>query len=385
MIKKMLSVFLVFISVFAITSCNDSSVGVFYGLSQEEKVKDYSLPNRCTSEDMIKTGGYLYVAAGSIYKKLAEGGELDWHKVSSPEGYHYVSQMGLFKSDIYIVSFAFGDADTYLFKGDGSGTWTKVSTPIDKTISRMRIVNDVIFLSDKSGNLYHSTDGSSFTQDTSLPKLFVTSSGSYDVVFDGSKYYLNTLYKLYRGTYNSWTEFTPKKSSGKEWKDDDEVFTRLYFDNGDTRLYAADSAGNVYAVDSPSSADEKAWIMSDDNTPSSLGILGLVVLRIPTSAGGIHKVLLCGSGINGGKGYYEVHNPDTSDREKLDPQRPKNAVSIISDYYDYVSFDLSQAAINSFFVDTYPDGSFDFYALTYGYGIWKNSDKGGYRRAWNQE
>ena len=104
MIKRTLSVFMIIVSVLTIAACNDSSVGVFYGLSKEEKVRDYSLPNKCTSEDMIKTGGYLYTAAGSIYRKLAEGGELDWHKISSPDGYHYTNQIGLFNSDIYIVS-----------------------------------------------------------------------------------------------------------------------------------------------------------------------------------------------------------------------------------------------------------------------------------------
>jgi hypothetical protein len=51
-----------------------------------------------------------------------------------------------------------------------------------------------------------------------------------------------------------------------------------------------------------------------------------------------------------------------------------------------MAFDLSKASINSFFVDDYGDGStFDFYALTYGYGVWKNTNKGDYVRGWNQE
>ena len=51
-----------------------------------------------------------------------------------------------------------------------------------------------------------------------------------------------------------------------------------------------------------------------------------------------------------------------------------------------MSFDISKAAINSFFIDEYSDGnSFDLYAQTFGYGVWKNTNKGGYVRAWNQE
>ncbi|MBO7094324.1 MAG: hypothetical protein J6W33_05430, partial [Spirochaetia bacterium] len=262
----------------------------------------------------------------------------------------------------------------------------KDTSTIEKTISRMRVANDVIFITDREGHLY-SGDGSSFSQDTSLPdsKLFSTSTGNFDLTYGGGSYYLNAQYKLYRGNPGGWTEFTPMHN-GKIWKDKQHVFTRLYYDEGDDRLYTADNSGYIYAVDSPSGASGTSWVKSDSHAASGMGLQGLVVLRVPTSSGDKHKVLLAGSGINSGRGYYEVHNPRTEKRDYLDPNRPRHSIEIVSNFYDYSSFDLSKSAINSFFIDEYSDGtSFDFYALTFGFGIWKNTNKGGYERGWNWE
>lgn len=389
--KKILSIALIFISIYLLISCNESEIGVFYGLSKEEKVKNYALPDHCTSESMIKTGGYLYVAASSIYKKQAEGGELDWHKIKSPSGYHNVTEMGLANDTIFILAYDSDDAKPYLFSGTGDGTWEKKDTSaIEKTISRMRVANNVIFITDREGHLYYSNDdGASFTQDTSLTdsKLFSTSTGNFDMVYGGGSYYLNAQYKLYRGNPGGWTEFTPTHD-GKIWKDKEDVFTRLYYDEDDDRLYTADNAGYIYAVDSPSGASGTSWVKSDHHARSGMGLQGLIVLRIPTSNGSTRTLLVAGSGINAGHGYYIVDNPRTSERKYLDPEPPRNRdyTTIISDYYDYNAFNISKAAINSFFIDEYADGtSFDFYALTYGYGVWKNTNKGGYERAWNQE
>ena len=112
--KKILSAVLILVSISLILACNESEIGVFYGLSREEKVKDYALPNHCTSESMVKTGGYLYVAASSVYKKKAEGGELDWHKIKSPSGYHNVTEMGLANDTLFVIAYDSDDAKPYL-------------------------------------------------------------------------------------------------------------------------------------------------------------------------------------------------------------------------------------------------------------------------------
>lgn len=368
-------------------SCNDSDVGIFYGLSVEEKVKDYSMPNSVTSDTMIKTGGYLYVAAGTIFKKQAEGRELDWNRVPNPQGCHYTTEMALHSDGtIFIVSYDKDNVETLLFQGDGSGTWTPVPTPVDRKICKLSIADDIIYLSDKSGNFYYSTDkGATFNQDTSLPKLYVTSTGVFDIVSDGTTRYLNAQYKIYKGQYNSWTDFTPRKGSG-ELKDEEEIFGRVYYDTVDDRLYAGDSEGYVYAVDTPASAASTAWIQSDDNTPSGIGLQGMALLNVPTSASTTHKMLVIGSGITGCKGYYEVHNPRTDKDSHLDPDRPRRSVEVLSDYYEYLSFDISTAPVNNFFVDMYPDGvTFDLYAMTYGFGVWKNTANSSYKRIWNRE
>ena len=384
--KKILSLVLVLITISLLFSCNESEIGIFYGLSHEKKVKNYALPDHCTSETMVKTGGYLYVAASSVYKKKAEGGELDWHKIKSPKGYHNVTEMGLANDTIFILAYDADDAKPFLFSGTGDGSWEKKDTStIEKTISRMRVVNDVIFITDRSGSLYYSNDyGDSFTKDDSISPLFSTSTGNFDIAYGDGSYYLNAQYDLYRGSPGGWTEFSPTHN-GKKWKDKEDVFNRLYFDEGDTRLYTADNSGYIYAVDSPSGASGSSWVKSDSHATSGMGLQGFAVLRIPTSAGSTHKMLVVGSGINAGRGYFEVHNPRTSDRDYLDPRRPRHSIEVLSNYYDYMSFDISKAAINSFFVDDYGDGNFDLYALTYGYGVWKNTNKGGYERGWNQE
>ncbi|MCQ2603862.1 MAG: hypothetical protein MJ215_02310 [Spirochaetia bacterium] len=380
-----------FMSAIIYCSCNDSNVGIFYGLSNEEKVSDYSLPNHLTSDTIVKVNGQLYLAAGTIYTKPSGGGKREWTKVSSPDGYRFASEMAaLSDGTIFIISYDVDDAKTMMFKGDGSGTWEKVSTPADGKLSKMRIANDVIYLSDKNGNFYYSTDkGSSFNKDTSLPgqKLFSTSTGYFDLVTDGSVCYLNAQYTIYKGKCNSWTPFQPRENDGSRWKDKDETYTRLYYNGDADRLYASDTDGYLYAVNSPASAGEKDWIQSDNNTPSGIGIQGMVQVNVRSSGGKNHSVLLIGSGITGGKGYYEVWDPevDKSDRDKINPKRPKHSNEYISDYYDYLAFDISEAAVTNFFVDYYDDGiNFDIYAMTYGYGVWKNSLKGS-ERGWNRE
>ena len=386
--RKIILCITALITFMSFASCNDSDVGIFYGLSVEEKVKDYSMPNSVTADSMVKTGGYLYVAAGTIYKKKAEGGMTDWSVLNGPDGCRYTTEMALHPDGtIFIVSYDMDNVETLLFSGDGSGTWTRVPTPCDTRIVKLRIADDVIYLSDKSGKFYYSTDkGASFAQDSSLPVLETSNTGVFDVVSDGSVHYLNTQYRIWKGKYNSWTDFTPKKSNGSELKDEDEIFGRVYYCSVDDRLYTGCSEGYLYAVDSPASAAATAWLESDDNTPSGIGLQGMVLLKVPVSPSSTHKMLVIGSGISGSKGYYEVHNPRTDRASHLDPDRPSSSLEVLSDYYDYTAFDLSTAPVNNFFVDMYPDGvNFDLYALTYGFGVWKNSSNGSYVRGWNRE
>lgn len=383
--KKYLVLTILIFSVFLFISCNESPVGIFYGLKIEEKVLDYSLPNSLTSERMIKSSGYLYCAAGTIYRKPAGGAGGDWSRISSPDKYRKTTEIAV-TSDGEIFCLSYNDrAKTMLFKRDGSsGKWIHVHTPSDGGLSKLRIANDIIFLSDKKGDLYHSSDrGASFVQDKGRPKLFESSKGVFDLVWDGDDYYLNAQYKLYRGGPDSWKDFSP---SGSDKKAEDEIFTKFYYDEKGKRLYIADTEGYIYAVDSPSSAEasEWEWVKSNDNTPRGIGIQGMTLIEV-----GKHKVLLLGSGFTGGEGYYEVYDPSTYSGERLEPEIPRRSKEFISDYYDYMSFDLSKAPITDFFVDYYSDDpdevNFDIYAMTNGYGLWKNSKKGTGRRGWNLE
>ena len=58
----------------------------------------------------------------------------------------------------------------------------------------------------------------------------------------------------------------------KIWKDKEDVFTRLYYDEEDDRLYTADNSGYIYAVDSPSGASGTSWVKSDSHAASGMGL-----------------------------------------------------------------------------------------------------------------
>ena len=68
---------------FLIISCNQSDIGIFYGIEKEEKIIDRSLSNSLTIGAMDKLGSTLYIAAGKVYKK-ASGTNNEWSKVFYP-------------------------------------------------------------------------------------------------------------------------------------------------------------------------------------------------------------------------------------------------------------------------------------------------------------
>ena len=194
--KKIFPVLLILILILFLFSCNQSDIGIFYGLEIEEKIIDNSLPNNLTVGGMVKSGTALYIAAGRVYTKTS-GSSADWVKVSSPSGYDLSTEIAATASDVYAVFFNSVSADSALFSMPAGGSsWTEVAGTFDGKVNKVKAVNDQIYLStyisgSEPGMLYYS-NGGAFSIITGV----TAGGGHFVAAYDGTNYWILTNQEL---------------------------------------------------------------------------------------------------------------------------------------------------------------------------------------------
>ncbi|MDX9802133.1 MAG: hypothetical protein RBT69_12445 [Spirochaetia bacterium] len=346
-------------------SCNQSDVGIFYGLEKEVKIKDNSLSNNLTIGSMAKNGSELYIAAGRVYTKTSGSSE-DWRKVSSPSGYDLSTSLAANATDsnVYAVFFDTDTAEKALFKMPDGGSWTKVTDPIfDGSIEFVKSAGSFILVSTRinsnDGKLYYS-NGGAFTEVSNITMI----GSEFNVIeFDtgtGDTYWISNHSILYNGVDFDNMANVLELDGDKiikglsEPSDPSDPYIYLSYWNRDR------SRGYIKAVDGASI-----------NAEGDSEIYNLNGLTTFTTEG--FEFLLCGTG---GRGYRQISSPSDS---RLDLATPKN--DVLSENYTS-AIELQNCVVLDFFVDGGDDG--DLYALTATTGLWKNSLSGG-TRVWSIE
>ena len=354
--------FILFI-ILIFTACNDSDIGIFYGIETEEKIVDNSLSNQLTIGGMGKlaSSNKMFIAGGKVYTKTA-GSSAEWSKRSTPSGYDLTTSLAVADGSVdkvFAVWFNKDSADSALFSTTDGDSWVKVSDPdFSGDFVTVKSANDLIFVSTVTGTnagavYYSNADATDFSLFNGINVL----GGHFDIDFDGTDYWLLTKEAIY-----SDSDLTAiAGSSNSPSKDGDEYFRNIYVYDA-THIYVTRSYGKF------SFYDDTSWDSTIENiTPNANDMIVVDINGTETFLAGTNSI-----------GYYEPESPGLSISNLDNP----DSDSITCDYNTYKASDLYGAAILSFFDPD--DGTGDFYALTYGKGLWKNSLKDGSRR-WSWE
>ncbi len=357
---------------FSFVSCNQSDIGIFYGIEKEQKIVDRSLSNSLTIGAMDKLGSTLYIAAGKVYKKTS-GTNNEWSKCSTPSGYDLCTSLTVFEdTTIFAVWFNKDTAETAFLKSTDGNSWSSVSGSFSGEFSLVKsahaasndgvmVVSTVTDSQNNKGNYYTTVDGSTFSLISGVNAL----GGHFDIDYDGSNYWFLTKENIYEETD---TDLSTLPSASLTKIDKDEYFNYLYAYD-ETHVYVNRSYGKF------SFYNNSTWNKEiEDITPNVNDMIVFEVNSTPTFFVGTYYM-----------GYFEPTSPGLSISDLDDPESD----SITCDYQTYNASDLDSAAVQGFYHDdlnTVGDTSDDeLYALTYGRGLWKNVDDNDGGRKWERE
>ena len=72
-------IFLLLFLISILFSCNESGIGIFYSISQEQPLEDTTLPNTLSVSGMVKgTTNYLLSAGGLYSRVISAGADAAW-------------------------------------------------------------------------------------------------------------------------------------------------------------------------------------------------------------------------------------------------------------------------------------------------------------------
>jgi len=340
-------------------SCNESDIGIFYGLKNEVKIRDRSLPNNVTVGSMTKIGISLYIAAGNVYKKTSKTEE-EWYVIPPPSGFDLSVCLVSKGTDLYAIYYTKNNANKGFFRLiDGENTWTAINeiSSLPGTIENLKSANNEVFISTRiSSNiahLYHYDGTTNFTQ------IISNMTGSpFDVISNGTDYWVSNYNKIFHGN-SPIGPFTSIRSLEEYC----EINALIELDNSITFTYwhKRNLRGYIEVID-------YAGNVVNNNSVGSFMLNGL---KLFTVSG--YEFLICGTS---GRGYYQLLNPS---KTNIELQRPRN--NVLSQNYNS-AIDLQNAVVLDFFIDDGDDG--DLYALTSTKGLWKNTEEGGFR-TWSIE
>ncbi|MCL2295031.1 MAG: hypothetical protein FWC36_09240 [Spirochaetes bacterium] len=363
---KIRYIFLIFIF-FVMFSCNESDMGIFHGLSVEERIPDGTLPRNLTIGSMLRAGTNLYIAAGDVWRKA---GAADWERIPSPlgGGFHLSTSMATDGTDIFAVYFHRNTAETALFRLDAGDIWTEINivSAVEGSIQEVKSANNTIFVSRRvsanEGRLYY-LNGAAFNH-INIPMV----GSSFNVIHDGTDFWISNRNRIFSGA-------APGTVSDAH---------SLHGRNTIRGLAA--HGGNIFFTYWDGSRRSYIRYITSAGSPgtySTSQIFMLNNIRFINISG--YYFLLCGTG---GRGYFQSEQQfNPSPEHLIRINRPRGNTLVARNYSSAV--ELHTAAILDFFIDgTGPGGSpmpdDTFYALTATRGLWRNFDTGG-GREWRRE
>ncbi len=362
--------------------CSQSPVGIFASIAREQRVVDErELENTLTISDMAEADGKYFISAGLLYYRDIDYGADDlsqWQAIDGPgaaDDNYVTNSVVAFDGSIYATFTHQDGSPSGVYRIDVSANPPKISpdSPVfDTDTDGIESVGKIFAVDDgtprllvsartddgvASHSLFSSDDGSTFTEISGTAagtpwidvadnltgaELLYLSPGRAVVDADGV------------GMANGLTDVT-----GDAGKSKSAGFTGAHFDSEGSVLWLADNAGHLY-----SSVDfGTTWKRNSDayryENESDNEIIEFT--DVASAGSGSDRIVVVGTRE---LGYYLLG----ADAEAA-PKSPGSAAA------NYRESDLSDTAVNGFFVDSHATGDYLF-PLTARRGLWRGKVDG---------
>lgn len=352
-------------------------VGIFASIEREEKIEKSNLPEVSTAGSVVYHAGTdrYYVALGQLYAR--DRGDNDWDDVNHPGGYGdgHTLDIVTMGGDIYVAFFDTESTKSEIFRlNPTNDNYTSVWSPGDEIAKLIAIdtdgadeasedLNEELFAvtveSNKLDyNLVYAPGNTGDTQNTVLsdvPRIF---DGAYDFVVAGGQYLF-----VAGGTLFAGTDVTQGSADIAEVAGSDRPFATFggttfvedaFGNAANDWLYVTSTRGDIAYT-----ADAGTWTWTTETGDDDRGYTDITYLDSADFPGlsGSNGALVVGVDTRETSpgGYYEVS-------ESLGTSRP--------DSENYDAADVSDAAINGFYVDA---ANQTLFALTSGTGLWRGN------------
>jgi len=368
--------FLLPLLLFALASCNESGLGIFYSISREDPLEDTTLPNDLSVSGMVKSSETYYVCAGGLYSRDISDGELaPWNPLEMPSNeYDLCLALLEFKGSFYGFFSNTAADSTQIFTSEKENiAWSAVGV-FDSPIVGLAASESSLFVTERVDPVTYRTtasaDGIDFSTTLALNPpngVLVTDAVDFPI---GTTWLIGGPY-LYSGSGTTYTQITPPGSQTNA------SFGGLYVsDDLGPRLFVSDSAGHVYAT-ADGSTWESATVTDDAGNPVVLYDMEEVSILDA-------QVVVVGAK----NGYYDIVFEDGTYSSAFSLQIPGSeaAGAYSSSDANFLNIDLRRSAIRMFFFD---GAGTTLFAGTSGNGLWVNpisgTTAGNLTRKWDRQ
>jgi len=345
----------------SLISCNESGLGIFYSISQEQPLEDTTLPNTLSVSDMVKGSKDYYVCAGGLYSRdISSGQNSPWDdEVKTPSAeYSLCINLVEFSGSFYGLFSNTAGNSTKIYKSPRDTiSWSSVGT-FDDPIVALTASETAIFVTERTDYATYatrmSTDGSDYSTTIDLPEQHTGVTDAADFLsltwlVSGSKLYSGTgsTYEIAAGTN------APSSSSG---------FGGVYSSGELARLFVSNSEGEIYCT-----SDGLTWDSSfvEDSAGSPVELFDIEGLSVIDA-----EVIVVGAK----NGYYDIVFEDGySSSFSLQIPGSEEAGDFSSSDANFLNIDLRTSVIRGFFFD---EQNNTLFAFTSGNGLWINPISG---------
>jgi hypothetical protein len=358
--------FLLFLSSI-LFSCNESGIGIFYSISQEQPLEDTTLPNNLSVSGMVKgTTNYLLSAGGLYSRVISEGATASWDdevKLPSNASVDYTLCMRLvaFNGKMYGLFTDITGSNTALFSTPNDKIdWSKEGT-FENRLVALAASETALFVSERvdPATLVTKTSADSFASSLTLTGQYTGVIDAVEVGFNSNTYLISGT-DLYSGTGTTFAPVTgtdaPTTTSG---------FGGLYYsaDLGTAGiLFVSTKDGAIFSTDDGISWDTTTKTDALGEPVALYDIEGIEILGT--------QVIVVGAK----NGYYDiVFEGGYSSSFSLEVPGSEEAGEFSSSDANFLSIDLKGSVIRFFYFD---EAANTLFACTSGNGLWINPVSG---------
>lgn len=357
--------FLLLILLSLLISCNETGIGIFYSISQEQPLDDTSLPNTLSVSGMTKgTTKYLLSAGGLYTRKISAGPKGEWDEgVDTPSSdsvdYTLCIRLVKFKGKMYGLFSDNSGNETAVFSTPANAIdWSMVGS-FENRLVGLAASESSLFVSERVDYATYvtkvSTDGSAFSDALVLDGQYMEVTDAAD--FDSETWIISGT-AFYSGSGISFSPVTgagaPSATSG---------FGGVFYSGGLDILFVSTAGGKVYATGDGSAWDSTTVTNAAGNPVMLFDFEGIEILGT--------QVIVVGAE----NGYYDiVFEGGYSSSFALQTPGSEGAGVYSSSDANFLSIELRNSVIRFFYFDA---GENTLFACTSGSGLWINPISGG--------